>query len=255
VLNGSGPPDASTGKPGDFYLDTTADVLYGPASGQEGSCQSKQCGVSWPAPGTSLTGPAGPAGPAGADGTSVTSTALAAGDTNCPDGGSEFTSANGTTYACNGADGNSAGPLGQSGSSAFGNGVLSLSSAQIQSMTLVPGLQQKVTVPAGAIVYVATDGGIASSSASPNGAAYADMAILVDGLSQPDGGFQRIAILNNADAIGNSNWSMSEVVSLSPGTHVISVDAEGTGTGSAAAVSGASGDENQGVLSVLVLRP
>ena len=39
----------------------------------------------------------------GKDGTSVTSVALAPGDPNCPNGGSAFTSASGTTYACNGA--------------------------------------------------------------------------------------------------------------------------------------------------------
>jgi hypothetical protein len=51
------------------------------------------------------TGPAGPAGApgaAGADGVSVTSVALSAGDANCPYGGSQFTSASGDTYACNG---------------------------------------------------------------------------------------------------------------------------------------------------------
>jgi hypothetical protein len=60
VLNGSGPPASSLGNDGDFYIDTAADVLYGPkASG------------TWPATGTSLAGnpgPAGPAGPAGPPG-------------------------------------------------------------------------------------------------------------------------------------------------------------------------------------------
>lgn len=41
----------------------------------------------------------------GKDGTSVTSLSLAAGDPTCPFGGSAFTSASGTTYACNGAPG------------------------------------------------------------------------------------------------------------------------------------------------------
>ena len=48
------------------------------------------------------TGPAGTPGAAGADGVSVTSVALSAGDANCPHGGSQFTSASGDTYACNG---------------------------------------------------------------------------------------------------------------------------------------------------------
>jgi hypothetical protein len=57
------------------------------------------------------TGPVGPTGPQGepglqgapgADGVSVTSVALSAGDANCPQGGSQFTSSSGDTYACNG---------------------------------------------------------------------------------------------------------------------------------------------------------
>lgn len=69
VLNGTGSPADSLGSNGDFYLDTAADVLYGPkASG------------TWPTPGTSLVGnsgpqgaqgPAGPTGPAG-PGTTIT---------------------------------------------------------------------------------------------------------------------------------------------------------------------------------------
>lgn len=66
VLNGTGGPASSLGNNGDFYLDTAADVLYGP-----------KAGGTWPTPGTSLvgsagaagsTGPAGPVGPAGVTG-------------------------------------------------------------------------------------------------------------------------------------------------------------------------------------------
>ncbi len=57
VLNGTGPPSSTVGNNGDFYVDTAADVLYGPKSGG-----------AWPMPGTSLIGPAGAAGPTGAAG-------------------------------------------------------------------------------------------------------------------------------------------------------------------------------------------
>jgi hypothetical protein len=66
VLNGTGAPADSLGNNGDFYIDTAADVLYGP-----------KAGGTWPDPGVSLvgnpgatgaTGPAGPQGPAGATG-------------------------------------------------------------------------------------------------------------------------------------------------------------------------------------------
>jgi hypothetical protein len=50
-------------------------------------------------------GPAGNDGAKGQDGVGVTSQALVSGDANCPDGGSSFTAAKGTTYACNGAPG------------------------------------------------------------------------------------------------------------------------------------------------------
>jgi len=54
---------------------------------------------------TGDTGQQGLAGVDGKDGTSVTSQTLIPGDSNCANGGSEFTAANGTTYACNGAAG------------------------------------------------------------------------------------------------------------------------------------------------------
>ncbi len=70
VLNGSGAPADTVGNDGDFYIDTAANVLYGP-----------KAGGAWPAAGTSLvgpagaTGPAGQAGPAGAAGVPGASTA------------------------------------------------------------------------------------------------------------------------------------------------------------------------------------
>jgi hypothetical protein len=54
ILNGSGAPDSGLGVDGDFYIDTTADAIYGP----------KTAGA-WGSP-TSLIGPAG------ADGTGIT---------------------------------------------------------------------------------------------------------------------------------------------------------------------------------------
>lgn len=59
VLNGSGVPSSGLGTNGDFYIDTTADDIYGPKTG----------GV-WGSP-TSLIGPQGPAGSTGAAGKTV----------------------------------------------------------------------------------------------------------------------------------------------------------------------------------------
>lgn len=56
LLNGTGAPSGGLGNDGDFYIDTTADAIYGPkAGGAWGSA-------------TTLIGPQGPQGDAGADG-------------------------------------------------------------------------------------------------------------------------------------------------------------------------------------------
>lgn len=56
IRNGSGAPAAGLGVDGDFYIDTTNDLIYGPKTGG-----------SW-GTGTSIVGPAGPAGPTGPTG-------------------------------------------------------------------------------------------------------------------------------------------------------------------------------------------
>jgi hypothetical protein len=67
VLNGTGAPASTVGVDGDFYIDTAADVLYGP-----------KAGGTWPAAGVSLTGApgatgaTGPQGPPGPGGTCTT---------------------------------------------------------------------------------------------------------------------------------------------------------------------------------------
>lgn len=57
VLSGSGAPADSIGSNGDFYLDTTAEAVYGP-----------KANGSWPAVGVSLVGPQGADGQTGAEG-------------------------------------------------------------------------------------------------------------------------------------------------------------------------------------------
>ena len=56
ILNGAGVPDPGLGEDGDFYIDTTADEIYGP----------KTAGA-W-GTGTSIVGPQGDTGPTGATG-------------------------------------------------------------------------------------------------------------------------------------------------------------------------------------------
>ena len=58
ILHGTTAPTSTQGSTGDFYLDTSSEVLYGP----------KATGA-WPATGTSLVGPKGTTGPQGPKGT------------------------------------------------------------------------------------------------------------------------------------------------------------------------------------------
>src|ERR1700729_4230938 len=57
LLNGSSSPAAALGDNGDFYLDTSTDVLYGP-----------KAGGAWPGTGVSLIGQTGATGATGAQG-------------------------------------------------------------------------------------------------------------------------------------------------------------------------------------------
>ena len=61
ILSGPNDPAPGLGNPGDYYFNTTTNVLYGPQN-PDGT---------WPSGTVLLQGPAGPAGPAGADGLSA----------------------------------------------------------------------------------------------------------------------------------------------------------------------------------------
>ncbi|HEV3309817.1 MAG TPA: hypothetical protein VG815_04815, partial [Chloroflexota bacterium] len=66
VLNGTAAPLGGQGGVGDFYIDTSADVLYGPKFlSCTGSGLKRQCAGVWPSQGTSLVGPPGPKGDQG----------------------------------------------------------------------------------------------------------------------------------------------------------------------------------------------
>jgi hypothetical protein len=91
ILSGTAAPDNSVGNDGDFYIDTAADMLYGP-----------KAGGTWPAAGTSHVGPAGPTGdtgPAGAAGPAGPAGPPGATGPAGPGGASTLDALNGTT--CN----------------------------------------------------------------------------------------------------------------------------------------------------------
>ena len=175
VLNGAGAPANSLGNDGDFYIDTSADVLYGP----------KSAGT-WPTPGSSLIGTTGPAG-AGA-----TVTPLASGNSNCPNGGVQLTDGNGNTaYACTGATG----PAGSGTSTAGSSG---LDVTLVTSVITFPQsgggtLQTQAACPSAHPYLI---GGSAATGTITNGvlesvalppAAFASFPIAVNGLQEWDG--------------------------------------------------------------------
>jgi hypothetical protein len=74
----------------------------------------------------------------GANGVSVTSATLPSGDSHCPAGGSSFTSANGDTYACNGAAGTGSADTYDSGTFDLGVSFHVDSSPTILAYVLLP---------------------------------------------------------------------------------------------------------------------
>lgn len=118
--------------------------------------------------------------------------------------------------------------------------------------TLVPGLSLNVNVPANSFVLITTDGTIKTTSLSSSGASAVLIGLAVDG---NNGGTQAVITVNNASAGGTgASWSMSRVMALSAGAHIIQVIAAGGGAGSDAIVSGGSGDIMQGSLSAVILK-
>lgn len=144
------------------------------------------------------------------------------------------------------------GTNGQTGLSLFGTAGVSVSSA---GYVQVPGLTTSVTVPASAVVYFATDGGITTQSTSTSGYSGVDIVLQVDGTNLTAGGYRRIYAANTAGLTSNiANWSLSAAVpNLTAGSHTFAVKAYWVG-GSAATVGGDSLSVNQPTMSVLVLK-
>lgn len=149
-----------------------------------------------------------------------------------------------------------AGTIGQSGSSVFGSGPVSINNSSPQ--TLIPGLSTTITVPAASVVYLSTDGAIRTTSPFATvGFSVIDVFLTVDGSILANGGYQRVVATNTDDRPNTFNraWSFSQVVTVSAGTHTFEVRAAGIfNVGATATVSGDTTSPNQGTLNVLVLK-
>ncbi len=242
---------------------------------------------------TGATGPTGPTGetgmqgPRGATGESVTLTAVAQGSAACPGGGVRLQVGMGqAAYACNGTAGTAGmpgatGPTGPTGPAGAPGPVGSpgdpgppgttgqdvfeaLGTAQLQvtssttAWTLVPGLVQTVNVPANAVVYVSTSGGMQSTGATSTSCSVVDVGLFHNAASVPSVA-RRVSIVNSsqlAQLVGN--WSMARsFTNLTPGPHSFAVGAvsgmSGLPCASTANVSSSAAPQLQGVLTVMIL--
>jgi hypothetical protein len=187
---------------------------------------------------TGATGGMGSTGPAGVNGTN---------GTNGTNGATGVTGAVGATGAT--------GTTGQDIYEVYGTAQLVVSTATT-SYTLIPGLTQTITIPAGCVVYVETSGGIQSTGATSTTFSVVDVGIAVDGTVSTSGGQRRISIANTsalAQLIGN--WSMGRKYTLSAGSHTFEVKAMNGAPGTSSAnVSSAGAPQLQGVLTVMILK-
>jgi hypothetical protein len=133
--------------------------------------------------------------------------------------------------------------------SVFGSAPATLSSAS-ETFTIVPGLTQTVSVPAGSVVYVSTDGGVFSTFNFPS---TVDIVLGFDGsISELAADFRRLT--PKGDTSPFAYWQLSQVVTPGAGSHTFSVLArllQGPGV----TVSGAGNSVLQGQLSVIVVHP
>lgn len=148
-----------------------------------------------------------------------------------------------------------AGTTGQNVYEVYGTGQLVVSTATT-SYTLIPGLTQTITVPAGCKVLVDTDGGMQSTGATSSTYSVVDIAIFADGVASSSGGQRRLSIANtSALAQLIENWSMHRTYTLSAGSHTFEVRAVSGAAGSSSAnVSSAAAPQLQGVLRVTIIK-
>ncbi len=147
------------------------------------------------------------------------------------------------------------GTTGQDVFEVYGTGQLVVSTGTT-TYTLIPGLSQAVTIPAGCKVMVSTDGGVQSTGTTSTTYSVLDIGIFVDGVVSTSGGQRRLSIQNGSLAQLIGNWSMHRTYTLTAGSHTFQVKAmDGGAAGSSNAnVSSASAPQLQGVLTVTIIK-
>jgi len=144
--------------------------------------------------------------------------------------------------------------LGQICTTVYGSAQLQVTTSTT-TFTLIPGLTSTFTVPSNSLVYVSSDGGFYTNS-STTGYSTIDVEFKIDGTALTSGGYSRITSQNPGSAtVGNygSRWSISSFVSLSAGSHTVTVNAVWT-AGVSSQVSGSNTSASQGELTVMIIK-
>jgi len=136
----------------------------------------------------------------------------------------------------------------------FGTGSVTLS-AGTSTFTVIPGLSTTITVPDGAFVYLASDGGVTTTATTADSGSIVDVVLVADNALLPNGGYAQLVAANSTTIPSNMTvrWNLSAVTFLSAGTHTIDVRAV-VRSGADALVSGDNTTIEQGSLSVLILK-
>lgn len=188
-------------------------------------------------------GPSGPSGPPGAPGAqgsqgipgqSVLSAQLAAGSIDCPTGGSQFTTASGTTFACNGTQGlpgiqgnigprGDSGPTGPPGVAAPVPIAAEQAGAQLTAGAAwvdVPGVS--LDIVASGLVFVTLNGTVLANDSSQGSLSHVTCyaRLLVDGLSTAPSGFDVATPCPNGLYC---SWSYQRLLNLPPGSHTLTL--------------------------------
>lgn len=117
---------------------------------------------------------------------------------------------------------------------------------------VVPGLTTTFTLPQSAKVFVTTYGGVQNTGATGTNAVV-DVAIHSNGAVLASAGIARVTAANvNGATLATDFYSISAVLSLTPGTYTIDTQTRRV-SGSNASVSGSSATVNQGAMTVQII--
>ena len=118
---------------------------------------------------------------------------------------------------------------------------------------IIPSLTRTITLTGNALVWIYTDGGAQTTSATTGYGTTVDVVIMNNGAWLPQGGYKRLSINNPDNYTGAFQyWSMGAYVFLSAGTYVLDVRACHNGGAADAVVAGDNSTVLEGVLVIQV---